>query len=97
MTEKYISSRIISKHETESVWNTQTNFIPFKGEFIVYDRDDNYDYERFKIGDGVTVIGNLPFIGKDGYTPVRGTDYWTDADKAEIKSYIDEAILGGEW
>lgn len=33
----------------------------------------------------------------DGKTPVRGTDYWTDADKAEIKSYVDEAILGGAW
>lgn len=35
--------------------------------------------------------------GADGYTPVRGTDYWTAADKAEIKSYVDEAILGGAW
>jgi hypothetical protein len=35
--------------------------------------------------------------GKDGKTPVRGTDYWTSADKAEIKSYVDTAILGGEW
>lgn len=35
--------------------------------------------------------------GVDGYTPKRGTDYWTDADKAEIKSYVDEAILGGAW
>jgi hypothetical protein len=32
-----------------------------------------------------------------GYTPVRGTDYWTDADKAEIKSYVDDAILNGAW
>lgn len=30
-------------------------------------------------------------------TPVRGEDYWTEEDKAEIKSYVDEAILGGEW
>jgi len=30
-------------------------------------------------------------------TPQRGTDYWTEEDKAEIKSYVDEAILGGEW
>jgi hypothetical protein len=37
------------------------------------------------------------FDGKDGYTPIRGTDYWTDADKAEIKSYVDDAILGGAW
>lgn len=35
--------------------------------------------------------------GPAGYTPVRGTDYWTDADKAEIKGYVDEAILGGAW
>lgn len=35
--------------------------------------------------------------GADGYTPVRGTDYWTEEDKAEIKAYVDEAILGGEW
>lgn len=35
--------------------------------------------------------------GEDGYTPVRGKDYWTDADKAEIKSYVDTAILNGAW
>jgi hypothetical protein len=33
----------------------------------------------------------------DGKTPARGTDYWTSADIAEIKSYVDEAILGGAW
>ena len=33
----------------------------------------------------------------DGYSPVRGIDYWTEADKAEIRSYVDEAILGGAW
>ena len=35
--------------------------------------------------------------GSKGDSPVRGTDYWTEADKAEIKSYVDEAILGGAW
>lgn len=35
--------------------------------------------------------------GTDGYSPVRGIDYWTDEDKAEIKGYVDEAILGGAW
>jgi hypothetical protein len=37
------------------------------------------------------------FDGADGKTPVRGTDYWTESDKAEIKSYVDDAILNGEW
>lgn len=35
--------------------------------------------------------------GAAGYSPVRGTDYWTASDIAEIKSYVDEAILGGAW
>lgn len=35
--------------------------------------------------------------GQDAITPVRGEHYWTEADKAEIKSYVDAAILGGEW
>lgn len=35
--------------------------------------------------------------GKDGYTPVRGVDYWTEADKHEIRTYVETAILGGEW
>ena len=42
-------------------------------------------------------LGSEKISGEDGYTPVRGTDYWTEADKAEIKSYVDNAILGGEW
>lgn len=35
--------------------------------------------------------------GDRGYTPTRGVDYWTDADIAEIKRHVDDAILGGEW
>lgn len=30
-------------------------------------------------------------------TPVKGVHYWTEADKAEIKAYVDDAILNGEW
>ena len=29
--------------------------------------------------------------------PQKGIDYWNDEDKAEIKAYVDEAILGGVW
>ena len=34
--------------------------------------------------------GKTGAAGKDGYTPVRGTDYWTADDIATIQSYIDE-------
>lgn len=36
-------------------------------------------------------------ITLEGITPVKGVDYWTPADIAEIKGYVDEAILGGAW
>lgn len=32
--------------------------------------------------------------GTNGYTPVKGTDYWTDEDITEIQSYIDSQIGG---
>lgn len=35
--------------------------------------------------------------GADGYSPVRGVDYWTDTDIAQIKAYVDEAVLNGAW
>lgn len=35
--------------------------------------------------------------GDDGYTPVRGTDYWTEADIASMQSYCEEMILEGKW
>lgn len=35
--------------------------------------------------------------GPAGYSPVRGIDYWTEGDQDAIKSYVDDAILGGSW
>ena len=31
--------------------------------------------------------------GTDGYSPVRGVDYWTDSDILAIKDYINDEIL----
>lgn len=61
MAEKIINTRIINKHAVESDWLKAVNFTPKQGEFIVYDKDSTYDYERFKIGDGTTNINDLPF------------------------------------
>lgn len=41
--------------------------------------------------------GDTGATGAAGYSPVRGTDYWTAADIAEIKGYVDTAILNGSW
>ena len=57
-----INCRLISRHDTEANWLTKNpSFIPYQGEIIVFDTDSHYSYERFKIGDGVTTVLNLPF------------------------------------
>lgn len=63
MTEKNIKSRITHKHDTEANWQLAVNFIPKQGEIIVYDEDENYSYSRFKIGNGVSNVNDLPFSG----------------------------------
>lgn len=61
MTEKNLKSRIVHKHDLESNWAKATGFIPKQAEIIVYDIDSTHNYERFKIGDGVTNVNALPF------------------------------------
>ena len=60
--EKNMNTRIQHKHDIEANWNKAINFIPKKGELIVYDPDENYNYSRVKIGDGISTANELPFI-----------------------------------
>lgn len=72
--EKNINSRIQHKHDTEANWNKAINFIPKAGELIIYDPDENYVYSRIKIGDGVTIVTNLPFIKAEAMGVFVGTE-----------------------
>ena len=69
-TEKKITSRIQQKHDVAANWAKATNFIPKKGEIIIYDAEYNASGEetqavRFKIGDGSKTVNNLPFAAID--------------------------------
>ena len=68
MTEKSFNARIINKHDTEVNWNKATNFIPKQGELIIYDADSTHSYIRVKIGDGSTLVAQLPFIAEPQLT-----------------------------
>lgn len=61
MANTNINARVIHKHGTQVNWEKITDFIPMKGEIVIYDTDETYAYERIKIGDGVTEINQLPF------------------------------------
>ena len=74
--EKNINSRIQHKHDIEANWLKATTFIPKQGELIVYDVDSNYNYERVKVGDGVSNVNALPFI-TDGEFLKKTGDWMT--------------------
>lgn len=63
---KKINTRIQNKIDTPANWNTTSttngtkgNFVPLKGELIVYSSDVE---PKLKVGDGSTTAYNLPFM-----------------------------------
>ena len=64
MAEKELKARIVHKHDTELNWTKAENFIPKKGEIIIYDSTSSTEAPRFKIGDGTNNVNTLPFAGE---------------------------------
>lgn len=94
-TEKKINSRIQQKHDVAANWAKATNFIPQKGEIIIYDAEYNASGEetqavRFKIGDGSKTVNNLPFAAID-YKSIKSINTNNTAAQAVNTS---EAIAG---
>jgi hypothetical protein len=74
---KKFNGRFVPKGDTEANWNKAVGFIPLDKEIIIYKPDEIHLAARFKVGDGKTVVQELPFSG---------------ADEIEIKTYIDSKI-----
>lgn len=105
MAEKNFNNvRIVNKHDTEANWQKATGFIPKQGELIVYDKDSTHNYERFKIGDGSTVVSSLPFADDNKVDKVSGkglsTNDYTTTEKNKLagietganKTVVDTAM-----
>lgn len=86
--EKNILTKHIQKHDIEANWIKAKNYVPEKGQFIIYDTDESYSYPRYKIGDGVfnpetgkvegTLVTDLPFAD-DHKSQIRIVN-WEDND-----------------
>ena len=50
----------IIKTDLASNWAKARNYIPERGAIILYEYEDRAP--SIKIGDGVTLVGNLPFL-----------------------------------
>ena len=88
MDEQRIKARVVQKHDTEENWLKATNSIPKQGELIIYDIDSTHDIERFKIGDGITTVNNLPFRSVDG-----GYDTFTEILPETTLNFTDSTSL----
>lgn len=69
----------------------------------------NKKQDTLTAGTGITITNNVISssssqgpqgeqgpAGADGYTPIRGTDYWTEADKQEIINSVLAALPAAE-
>ena len=57
MAEKNLTTRIKHKIDTSANWAKAVNFIPLKGEIIIYS-----DLRKIKVGDGTTKVNSLQFL-----------------------------------
>ena len=68
-----VSGRVLVSRDTTANWNAHRDFIPLRGEVIIYldhgQMDDGYgntvDVPGIKIGDGNAYLIDLPFVGDD--------------------------------
>ena len=75
MAEKSLQARIQNKCDLTANWEKATNFVPKKGEIIVYSDGGGVGIPKMKVGDGTTVVGSLEFITAtvpDASTTVSG-------------------------
>ena len=59
------NARFCPKGDIEANWNKAVGFVPLDKEIIIYKKDDTHPAARFKVGDGVTAVQDLPFSGTD--------------------------------
>lgn len=100
-----ISGRVCARVDTTENWNAQPDFIPLKGEIIVYkdsriitdDLGNEIPVPDIKIGDGDAYLIDLPFVGDDiRYTMLRYIRNHTENSDIHVtaaeKAYWDQKL-----
>ena len=72
MAEKSLQARIQNKCDLTANWEKATNFVPKKGEIIIYSDGGGVGIPKMKVGDGATKVGSLKFADEGQYLPLAG-------------------------
>ena len=87
MSDKILNTRVKQKIDTKANWDKAVNFVPLKGEIIVYS-----DLNKIKVGDGAKKVGELPFLAdNDTHQSIKALN--TNNTSAQTVS-SSEAIAG---
>lgn len=87
MSDKILNTRVKQKIDTKANWDKAVNFVPLKGEIIVYS-----DLNKIKVGDGAKKVGELPFLAdSDTHQSIKALN--TNNTTAQTAS-SNEAIAG---
>ncbi len=110
MSTKTVKGRVSNKHKTEAEWlldvypngdrtqDARTDaFIPLAGELIIYDPDSNYNYYRFKFGNGTDNVDALSFITEDSTVPSISFNVATEITPLEVFDKMRARGLTGQW
>ena len=89
-TKIFNNSRFRPKGDIEANWNKAVGFVPFDKEIIIYKADAEHSVARFKIGDGKTVVQDLPFAGAD----MAAIKKLIDEKGKLLIEYVDNAVSG---
>lgn len=92
MAEKSLQARIQNKCDTTANWAKATNFVPKKGEIIVYSDGGGTGIPKMKVGDGATKVGSLKFITVDSNASlsINGKSY-------NGSTAVDIGTIGAEY
>jgi hypothetical protein len=98
-----IPNLIITKAK-EKMIVTIAAAIAGKGREILFQVNETHiqwQYTGEETWTNLIAIADLKGVdGSPGYTPIKGTDYWTNVEveemKAQLTEYINTVILGGE-
>ena len=88
MANKEIKTRIQNKNDTSENWEKAVNFIPLKGEIIIYN-----DLRLTKIGDGVTKVGALEFANSKDAETLTGASLSTILNSSDVEIPTSKAVL----
>jgi hypothetical protein len=99
MSNKILNARVQHKIDTWENWSKAENFIPLKGEIIIYTTNEKGEAEtKIKIGDGTTKVNDLEFAVAGSASGEVGTNAiqsdWAQTDTTKLDYIKNKPEIG---